>query len=211
MDDYKPNSHRFKEEQTKSVEPAEEKKRVNKVVTGPVRTKKKSDITKFADIFISDDAQNVGSFMLYDMVLPTLKRMLLGALDMALNGGSVGYARGRDRESNITYRPYGRYYDEPRDRGRSRDRDRDGVRTRPRFDYDEIVFDTRGEAEAVLQEMEDALYEYKSVTVADLYDMVDLPVPFTSNKYGWTSLRDSYVKREGDGYVIKLPKAGPID
>jgi hypothetical protein len=50
------------------------------------------------------------------------------------------------------------------------------------------------------------------VTVADMYDMADSTAPYTSNRYGWTSLRTAEVKRvQGGYYIIDLPKAAPID
>ena len=54
MENYKPNSNRFKEEQK------EREKRVEKpVVTGKAITKKPSKFRKFTDEIISEDAKNV--------------------------------------------------------------------------------------------------------------------------------------------------------
>ena len=50
MDIYENNSHRFREEQA-----VEEKKKVEKVVQGTVRTKKKNGLQKFAGFLVSDD------------------------------------------------------------------------------------------------------------------------------------------------------------
>lgn len=204
MQDYKPNSHRFKEAQKE--EPAE--KKLDKVITGVAKTKKKSGASKFVDVFISEDVHNVKSYFLNDVVVPMLKKGIMGALDMILNGGSVGYSDRRAAESKVSYR---RYYDDPRDTKRASS----GSSGRSRFDYDEIIFPTRVDAEAILRGMDEALAEYKVVTVADLYDMAGLSQPFTSNKFGWTSIQSAEVVRVRDGYdygyVIKLPKASPID
>ena len=59
--------------------------------------------------------------------------------------------------------------------------------------------------------MQDIIETYGFVTVADLYDMVDLTPPYTANKYGWTNLRNADVVRIRDGWIVKLPKAMPID
>lgn len=72
------------------------------------------------------------------------------------------------------------------------------------------MFETRGEADAVIDQMGAVIDQYNVVTVADMYDMADLTAPYTSNKYGWTSIRDARVERVRDGYVIKMPKARPI-
>ena len=59
--------------------------------------------------------------------------------------------------------------------------------------------------------MQDVIDSYGVVTVADMYDMAQLTQPYTSNKYGWMNIRNAEVKRVSDGYIIKLPKAMPID
>ena len=59
--------------------------------------------------------------------------------------------------------------------------------------------------------MHDAIARYGIVTVADLYDMAGLTAPYTSQKYGWMSVNGVNVVRTRDGYVLKLPRAVPID
>ena len=56
IEDVKPNSHKYKEEQKKKA--AEGEKRVEKVVKGQVKTKKKGELSKFAEIFISEDIKS---------------------------------------------------------------------------------------------------------------------------------------------------------
>ena len=198
MTDYKPNSHRYREEQKAA---SGEKKRVEKVIKGTATVKKKNGLHKVADIFISEDAGNVKDYIINDMVVPTVKKTIVGVVDMLLNGGRSTY---NDRFSNskVSYR---KFYDDSRDSRPS------SSSSRARFDHDDIEFETRGEAEAVLDEMFNVIDRYNLVTVADMYDMVDLPQPFTSNKYGWTNLRGANVVRVGGKYIIKLPKAMPID
>lgn len=200
MQEFKPNSHRFKEQQELA---RVDEKRVEKVSVGAVKTKKKNQLGKVAGIFISDDVHNVGEYLLTDVLVPTLKKAALGALDMILNGGAPTYT-GRSNTSKVSYR---RYYDEP-----TYARHDAAPTARPRFDYDDIIFETRGDAEAVLEEMRNIIVKYDGfVTVADMYDLVDISQPYTSNKYGWTSLRSAEVVRTRDGYILKLPKVMAID
>lgn len=198
MQDFKPNSHRFKEEQRELAE-----RKIEKVVRGAATAKKKSEISKFASIFISEDAKNVKDYLIMDILVPTIKKTILSTIDMLLNGGTPTYTSGRSGGgSKISY---GRFFDGPRS-----SRPSEPVRTR--FDYDEIGFQTRGDAEAVLDEMHNVIERYGFVTVSDMYDMADVSnPPYTGNKYGWTSVRSAEVIRTHDGYVIKLPKALPID
>ena len=52
---------------------------------------------------------------------------------------------------------------------------------------------------------------YGLVRVADLYDLVGITGSYTDNKYGWTNIRNVEPIRVRDGYMLKLPKAMPID
>jgi hypothetical protein len=49
------------------------------------------------------------------------------------------------------------------------------------------------------------------VSVADLYDLVGVTGNYTDNKYGWTDIRSASVIRVRDGYMLKLPKALPLN
>ena len=73
------------------------------------------------------------------------------------------------------------------------------------------MLETRGEAEDVLSRMDELIDTYGVVSVADLYDLVGISCNYTDNKYGWTNLRNAEPVRVRDGYMLKLPKALPID
>ena len=59
--------------------------------------------------------------------------------------------------------------------------------------------------------MDELIDTYGNVSVADLYDLVGKSSEYTDNKYGWTNLRNAEPVRVRDGYMLKLPKPGPID
>lgn len=206
MAEYKANSHRVKEEKATT-----ERKKLDRVATGKVKTKKKSDIHKLTDVFISEDVASVKEYILMDVLLPTVKKAIS---DMVTNGVDMllyGEARGskKERGSKVSYSKY--YDSRDRDYDRRGTSDRTRTRARSTYDYDEIVLESRGEAEEVIERMDDLLDTYGIVSVADLYDLVGITGNYTDNKYGWTSLRNASVQRLRDGYLLKLPKALPID
>lgn len=86
MEEYKPNSHKSKEEQ-KNLVP---EKRVEKVISGTVKPKKKSEVQKFADVFISEDVNNVKSYIVMDVLVPAIKKaisdIVTNGIDMILYG-----------------------------------------------------------------------------------------------------------------------------
>ena len=192
MDIYENNSHRFREEQA-----VEEKKKVEKVVQGTVRTKKKNGFQKFAGFLVSDDVSNIKSYVVKDIVIPSVKKAISETIDMILYGSSRGRSSGGP--AKVSYRSY---YDDPRPR--------DPIEPRSTFNYDDIILDNRGEAENVLDQMCDLIDTYKVVSVADLYDLVGITGDYTNNRYGWTNLRNAEVIRVRDGYMLKLPRPLPI-
>ena len=204
MDDYMPNSHKFKEEQKST---SIENKKVEKVVTGVAKVKKKSEVSKLKDIFISEDASNVKSYIIMDVLVPAIKKaiadIVTNGIDMILYG-ETGHSKRSSSSSKISYRSY---YDR-RDDDRRYDRDRSLVKQG--YDYDDVIIETRGEADAVISRMDEIIDMYGRVSVADLYDLVGITGNYTDNNYGWTNLASAEPIRVRDGYVIKLPKAMPI-
>ena len=202
MEDYKPNSHRFKEEQ--STKP-EERKKLEKVVTGKVRTKKKSETSKLAEIFIAEDAANVKNYILMDVLVPAIKKaisdIVRDGIDMILYGEASGKRKPGTNSMYVSYNKcsYPREYDR-----------REPQRTRGGYNPDDIVLETRGEAEEVLARMDELIDMYGQVSVADLYDLVGKTCEYTDNKYGWTNIRNAEPVRVRDGYLLKMPKALPI-
>ncbi len=71
---------------------------------------------------------------------------------------------------------------------------------------DDIVFSRRGDADAVLDEMDEIISKYGLASVADLYELAGVTSNFTDQRYGWTTTRNARVIRVYGGYAIELPK-----
>lgn len=200
MTEYKSNSHRSKEQTTLP------EKKVEKIVNNGVKTKKKN---KLADVFVTEDIRNVKDYIIMDVLIPAAKKALS---DIVTNGiDMILYGETRSNKSKGSKVSYSKYYDDrDRDRYSSRSYERSRT-TRMGYDYDEIILESRGEAEEVLNKMDELLDVYGVVSVADLYDLVGVNGNYTDNKYGWTNLRSASVQRLREGYLLKLPKALPLD
>ena len=209
MENYKPNSHKYKAEQ-KEKAATEERKKVEKVTNGVVRVKKKSETRKCIDNLMGDQVQDIKSSIKNDYIIPAIRNTIwdvfTNTLDMILFGGTGGHARKRSTSEKISYRSY---YDDRRSDSRRYDDRRE--RSRNSYDLDELVLETRGEAQAVLNAMDNIMDEYKIVSVADMYDLIGETCPYTAYKYGWTNIRNAKPVRVGDGFMLELPKALPIN
>jgi len=195
LTDYKSNSNRSKENN--------EEHKVEKVVTGPVVTRKKSGLDKIKGEFISDDAKNIKSYVFGEVLIPAIKKAIS---DIVTDGISIllyGESRGGGKRSTADRVSYRSYYDTSYSRT---------PMTRSiSYSYDDIILNSRGEAEDVLARMDELMETYGLVRVADLYDLVGITGNYTDNKYGWTNIRNAEIIRVRDGYMIKMPRAVPID
>lgn len=198
---YKPNSIKYKNEHKDN--PTE--KKVEKVVKGTV-VKKKNGVRKFTDIFISEDVANVKSYVLMEVLVPAVKKaisdIVTDGIDMILYGSTGGRKKSSTNASYVSYRSYSDKKD---------DRYYDSRSTRTGYSYDDIILNTRSEAEEVLLSMNELLDRYGVVSVADLYDLVGVTGNYTDNRYGWTNIRNAEVVRVRDGYLLKFPRAILID
>lgn len=202
---YTPNSHKYREQQK---EESSQEKRVQKVVKGPVKIKK-NEARKFADIFIQEDAASVKNYIFMDVLVPAIKKaiydIVTNGIDMFLYGGTGRGKSGSVSGTKVSYRNFYEQKNTPSGYHGS-----ESTKSNNAFDYDDITFTNRGEAEAVRQAMMDAVAKYGMVTVADLYDMIDQPAPYTSAKYGWMDVSSAEVIRYRGDYRLKLPRAVPI-
>lgn len=181
---------------------AETPKKVERVVSGEVTSRKKSELRKFADVFIVEDIRKITDHIINDTLIPTIKDALFdvvsGGLSMLLYGDS---GKGGKRSTAAGKVLYGNFYNNKRENTPQQ-------RNRVAYDYDEIIIKNRGEAEEVLEAMKDLLYTYGTVSVADLYDLVGVSCNYTDNNYGWTKLDEtnSGVEPVRGGYTIRLPR-----
>ena len=194
MEEYKSNSFKSKEQDSL------EKKEIQPVATGKV--KKKSSFNRFFDIFVADEKADVKRYVVFDVLIPSIKKavwdIIAGGLEMVLFGEK------RDTKSSASKISYTSYY-------KDREKRRDEPRTHIGYDFSDIILDTRGEAEEILMRMDELISVYGVASVADFYDLANITGSYTDNKYGWTDIRNASIVRSRDGYIIKLPKALPID
>lgn len=174
-------------------------KKIEKVVKGTVKKKRKSEVTKFKDTFISEDINSVKSYILLDVLVPSIKKALSDivkdGIDMILYGDKQG---SRNNSSHVPYRNYS-----------SNSRPSNHA-TRTNYDFADLVFDTRSEAENVLSNMDELMDRYGAVAVADMYDLAGVTCNYTDYKYGWTNISSAQVVHGRDGYIIKMPRVVPV-
>ena len=113
----------------------------------------------------------------------------------------------KKRASKIKYRDYWDYED---------DEDyyeKKSASSKSVLDFEEPIVESRGEAEALWETMNDILNSKKQLSIAVLYALVgSRDVSHTYYKYGWKHLpeKPSIIKVK-EGFWIKLPRPIPLD
>ena len=72
--------------------------------------------------------------------------------------------------------------------------------------FENVVFETRKDAEEVLSSADDICRTYGWITVSDLYDLCGLIGSFKDNSLGWSDLSTVSITRTKYGYQINFPK-----
>lgn len=195
MENYQSNSFKSKELEAKQPE-----KKLTKVANA--KLKKKSEIQKIAETFVAEDLNKVKNAVLMDVIVPAVKKVIS---DIVTNGiDMLLYGEVKHNKTTTTSKiGYNSMYNSQNQANAARV-------ARSSYIYNDIILNTRGEAEEVLNQMNEIIGTYGVVSVADLCEIVGVTGEFTDNKYGWSDIRDAYVERSKDGYMLKLPRALPI-
>lgn len=203
MENYPNNSHKSKISSEKDIQNNAEKRVPKKVIVGNVRTEKKSWIKKVLGLFVSDDISDVKSYLIQNVIVPAVKRTLSDAVEVTLNGES-GRKRNRYGNQYISSYQSGRISRDEPDFRRNDYRDL--------YEIEDIVLDSYGDCELVLDEMNGLIEKYGLVSVSDLYDMVGKTgASHTDCKYGWTSLRTARIVPVRNGFALRFPRVIPLN
>lgn len=179
------------------------------------KKKEKSMWKKFKESFIAEEASDLKEYIIKDLVIPTIKDAICdgvsNGLSLLLYGERYYGSTRRDRDRGRRYN-YSSQYSYRRDRDRDdrrRDRDRDDRRSSHNaYDFELIECETKSEALDILDQMDNILREYESVSIADMYDLAGVSRNPEDCNYGWTNLDHATIEKTRDNfYIIQMPRA----
>jgi len=192
-------------------------KGVEQVVTSEAASRKKSLGRRLRDLFIGGDSKSVVNYVVMEVLIPQAKDMLAEAASTGFERLIYGESRPRrpyGSRPNVTPGPtnYTRYADRGNNpigrHGVAERQPNAALRTQ---NIDDILLATRVEADAVVDRMYDILDNYESVSVADLHGLLGWSSNYTDQKWGWTDLHGTVVRRAREGYIIDLPTTTALD
>lgn len=206
--------------QSQRNRPRLEPEKPERIVEGKVITRKRPWQKKMVEVFFPERIDDVGEYILWEVLIPAIRdsmwEVASSGVDRFFGAGSDRQTRSRrpstrgNRGGYSSHTNYNRMSEEPRTnlphRGRmSRE-------ARIKHDFDEIILESRAEAEEVIDNMFDWVEKYNAITVAHLYEMIGETGDYTDDKWGWTDIRGAGITRvRGGGYLLDLPKPEPLD
>jgi len=203
---FPPNSKKSKEGAT------EEGKVKPKIVPleGVTAVKQKPKLaSRLRQAFTGDDARGVGDYLLFEVAVPAIKTVIFDMISQGANralfGQSVGIpGNGSRRPGQVNYNLISR------NGGTTTPSREISSRDMATHNFDNIVLQTRAEAELVLSSLIDIVDRYDVAAVSDLYELVQITGSYADDKWGWFDLRGATITSVRDGFVLDLPATKPI-
>lgn len=197
------NSRASRDAKTKELERREHS--VEKVTTGTVKKQKKTLSKRVIDALFDQKVDEAIDYAKQNVIKPGIRRLIfdafMGSLSMIFFGDARGYYSSETGgRTGGGRRGYDRIYD-------SRDRRDGGYRRRSSLEVSDILFETREDAERVLDRLYSDLERYGRVRVADLYSAAGVSgnSMWTDNNYGWFNLDRAQPYPTSEGWQLDLP------
>lgn len=188
-----------------------EKEKIERVTTAEPIRRKKGLGRRFKDIFFGGDPKATASFIVQSVLIPAAKDMIVDAA----SEGVQKLVRGDSyrRRNSPPSGPAGYVNYQRISRGSAVSEPPRGMspRARARHEFDEIVLQSRQEAETVIEQLYEIVSKYDTATVSDLYDLVGIRGTHVDHKWGWTDMRGAGVVRVRDGFLLELPDVIPME
>lgn len=194
---------RFPSNSYSSIKPikkaAKEEEAVTPIASG-VKPKKKSFGERLADAFINTDGKTLKNYLIFDVLVPGLKKSFEDVIHMMLYGskqsGRVVRTRGESRVRRVPIGGYNSIYNS----------DDDMLGTKVRAPYEDLIFPSREMAEKAQQMMAQRIAESGFATLKYYNSICGRETDFTQTGWGWYSMTGSSVYPVRDGFVLKMPR-----
>lgn len=194
-----PNTHKYKAEKAAS----KEREKVKPIIDrDKIVSTKKPLGKKFAETFLTEDVDDVKTWLIKDVIIPGIQDTILDMLSMMFRGES--YSGGRSSSRRGVYNNNRTNYTSYSNGQKRRDRRDDRYESDDRVDFRNVVLERRVDAERLIDEMRRRIIDTGSVSIAELLDLIDAPSRYTDNNWGWDDERDVKIRRVSSGFLIDV-------
>ena len=154
------------------------------------------------------DLKSTKDYIVMDVLIPTLQDMIVnmvrGGIETLIYGGDSRNVR---RNTNRSYVSYSSMSNKQSSRPVYK-MNRETAKA-----VDDVVVETRAEAEDILDILIDLTREYGCASLADFKDLIGVSSNYNDYKWGWKEnlARESSIRKCGGGWLIQLPSVDKID
>lgn len=211
------NSHKARAAAEAAAAPAPQREKLESVVKkGTVIQKKPNILKRTARSMVADDVQNVGDFVVTDILVPALRNLIydviVGGAGRTIFGsaqarrpgmspGLFGTAQNLKTAYHAASNPQAAAASQPAGMTKQ---------AQARFDFSEISLTDHSEALYIIELLKGRVAEYGTASVADLYDLLGHTGAFTDQNWGWSDLSNARVHQNRAGFVLDLPHPVPL-
>lgn len=202
---YSSNSKKPKKKETERI--------VSPIVdSDSVKVKKKSPLNRLTKGIFAGDAGSITEYLLDSVIIPKIQDIFMDTVTRGTEYMVYGDTKA-SRINNDNRRRSSIYYGGiTNQRMGSSSRETTSESRRNNYDdYSDLIFRDRQKAEEILSRMYEDLQDYECCTVLSLKSMMGHNTTHTDEKYGWTDLTGSRIKKVRGGWLLELPNAIFLD
>ena len=187
----------------------EQKRDIEPINDISVNKRKPSVGRKLSNTFIKEDVSTVKNHLFFDVIVPTLKEMVISGIEMMFYGGTTPrdrhYRRGTNERTS-----YQKIYTSD---GRRIDDDRRSTRVSRQSNMcEDLEFNSRASAEDVLYSIRSYYNQYGNVSLSDVYTIINKTewIQSTDNNWGWEDISGIRIEEFRDKYYMTFPRLIPL-
>ena len=157
--------------------------------------------------------QTMKSFIFDEIVTPLIQRAVVEGVTGAINYLVKGDAYADRKNNNSFGKSYINYNGISSEKSNGNGSQYVYSGKNSGMEIENVWFESRVDAQRVLDEMQSVIAGYDILTVNGFYDIIGRTniIDPSNEKFGWSDLRNAYITASRGGWVIHLPHPMPID
>ena len=175
-----------------------------------VKVKKRGVLNRLTKGIFAGDAGSIMEYLLDSVIIPKIQDIFMDTVtrgtEYMVYGDTKASRIHNERRSSIYYGGVANQRT-----GQSNRVNNSEPRRNSYDDYSDLIFRDRQKAEEILSRMYEDLQDYECCTVLSLKSMMGFNTTHTDEKYGWTDLSGSRIKKVRGGWLLELPTAIFLD
>ena len=165
---------------------------------------KKTSLEKVGNAFVGEDMKKVKSYILKDVVVPNLKKLVSEVIkngtDMILYHGDKPVSSSRDgfyKDYNKGYT--GRTSYNTMNINKSYERQSDNS-------LDNLMVNSYSEGRLVLNRMDELISAYGIISIYETCKLIKVPGQYTDYDWGWNDIRGAEIVPFRGAFLLKMPR-----